>query len=163
MRDCYDEESGFPLSVDTLFDGMERRVVSRNSGSITEPILRGEARMIQRMRDPEGATACRPPSARARRSLSRYCEESPESDEPNTREGVRKTANLSLPEGCRGFPGGKRHQGIGRCKVKGKRCQTTTGLLAPCPPPHVIRKSLSNSKVKILSVFLHGRLTLPEL
>jgi hypothetical protein len=51
----------------------------------------------------------------ARRSLSRNCRDSPERDEPNTREGVRKTATLSLPKGCRGFPGGKRHQCIGRC------------------------------------------------
>ena len=34
----------------------------------------------------------------ARRSLSRNCRDSPERDEPNTREGVRKTATLSLPE-----------------------------------------------------------------
>jgi len=38
--------------------------------------------------------------------------------EPTTREGVRKRAMESLPEGCHGFPGGKWHQTIGRWRVK---------------------------------------------
>ena len=47
-----------------------------------------------------------------RREPRRSLRSSPK-DEPNTREGVRKRAMQSLPEGCHSFPGGKWHQPVG--------------------------------------------------
>jgi hypothetical protein len=55
------------------------------------------------MRDPQGATASDRRVRGVARSLSLIPVDSPGRDEPNTREGVRKTATVSLPEGRHGF------------------------------------------------------------
>jgi hypothetical protein len=98
-------------------------------------------------REPRRSLQTKPPGGGAEKPSKggipkgRHCFEgakrrssSPE-DEPNTREGVRKRAMQSLPEGCHSFPGGKWHQPVGRRRGKNRQMASASGCGDPGQRP----------------------------